>query len=211
MIRLLIADNNTLVRHGIRHIISACENILVISEAKSGWDTIDVLSKMACDIALINIRVPGPNIIDLIKRMRRDYPFVNVITIGGHNENEMARRIIQAGSAGYITKNCEPDELLAAIHEVSQGGRYIAPCVAANIIFSQGFLDEDGLCKKLSDREYQVLELLADGKNNMEIANSLNLSNKTVSTYKTRIMNKLGMTSSAEMLRYIVNHDLFKK
>jgi DNA-binding NarL/FixJ family response regulator len=208
VIRVSMTDDHTLFRHGIRQILSHDHTVEVVSEFSSGWDLLDNISASPCDIFMLDISMPGPPAIELIKRLRRDYPTVPVLVLSMHSETEIIRRAIRAGAAGFVTKDEDPENLLTAIHRVARGGRYIVPCMAEKMAFSAIFLDDDEPHKLLSEREHQVLELFLCGKNNSEIAARLNLSMKTISTYKTRIMQKLDVNSDIELLRYAIKHEL---
>lgn len=211
MIKLLIADDHTLVRQGICKILTLDAEISVVSEAKTGWEVVEKLSGVSCDLVLLDMNMPGPNGVELIKRLKRDYPAVQLLVLSMHSESEIVTRALRAGAAGYVTKDSEPEILLMAIHKVAEGGRYIEPAVAENMIFNEVIHDNQEPHKQFSDREYQVFELLMAGKTIKEISGLLNLSNKTISTYKTRIMNKLDADSDMDILHYAIQHNLSKK
>jgi len=210
MIRVLIADDHALVRQGLRQVVSLDKDIDVLGEAKTGWDVLDKLSKVKCDLVLLDMRMPGPSGVELIRRLKRDLPALHVLVLSMHAENEIVKRALQAGAAGYVTKDSEPETLLTAIHKVSQGGRYIDSTLAEKMVFNHASPEAEPH-KQFSGREHQVFELLVAGKSSKEIAGKLNLSVKTVSTYKTRIMQKLGVTTDMEMLRYALHHEVAGK
>lgn len=204
MIRVLIADDHPLVRRGVRQIMSLDENIDVVGEANTGWEVIDKLSKIKCDLLLLDMRMPGPSGVELIKRLKRDLPTLYVLVLSMLTEHEIVKVAIQAGAVGYVTKDSEPDTLLAAIHKVLQGRRYIDSILAEKLILEHHSPDQ-GPHEEFSGREHQVFELLTAGKSNKEIAWKLNLSVKTVSTYKTRIRQKLAVNTNMELLRYALH------
>jgi len=208
MIRIAIADDHALVLHGIKQILSFDKNIRVVSEARSGWEVLQKLSDSPVDLIMLDIKMPGPPAVDLIKRLRRDYSSVPILMLSMFSETQIVSRILRAGATGYITKDNDPEVLFKAIHRVSQGKRYIDPGVAEKMAFGSVSTQGDEPHKQLSEREFQVLELLQSGKINKDIATTLNLSIKTVSTYKTRIMKKLGVTSDIDLLRYAIKHQL---
>ena len=210
MIRVLIADDHALVRQGLRQVVSLDKDIDVVGEAKTGWDVLDKVSTLKCDLVLLDMRMPGPSGVELIRRLKQGLPTLYVLVLSMHAENEIVKRALQAGAAGYVTKDSEPEVLLTAIRKVSQGGRHIDASLAEKMAFNHSSPDEEPH-KQFSDREQQVFELLVAGKTSKEIARKLNLSVKTVSTYKSRILQKLGVTTDMEMLRYALQHEIAGK
>jgi two-component system uhpT operon response regulator UhpA len=207
-IRILIADDHVVVRRGIRHILDTAPDLVVAAEAGDGQETLGKLGKEQIDVVLMDVTMPGTNPVELISRIRADYPRVAVLVHSMHAESPVAARMLKAGAAGYITKASEPELLLTALRRVAGGGRYIGAELAEQLAFGDGAVKP--LHDLLSDRESQVFILLASGKTLKAIARDLELSPKTASTYKTRVMQKLKVASDAELVRYAVAHQLVK-
>jgi DNA-binding NarL/FixJ family response regulator len=207
-IRILIADDHVVVRRGIRHILDTAPDLVVAAEAGDGQETLGKLGKEQIDVVLMDVTMPGTNPVELISRIRADYPRVAVLVHSMHAESPVAARMLKAGAAGYITKASEPELLLTALRRVAGGGRYIGAELAEQLAFGDGAVKP--LHDLLSDRESQVFILLASGKTLKAIARDLELSPKTASTYKTRVMQKLKVASDAELVRYAVTHQLVK-
>jgi DNA-binding NarL/FixJ family response regulator len=207
-IRILIADDHAVVRRGIRHILDMAPDLVVAAEAGDGGETLGKLGKEQVDVLLMDVTMPDTDPVELISRIRADYPRVAVLVHSMHAEGPVAARMLKAGAAGYITKASEPELLLAALRKVAAGGRYIGAELAEQLAFGDGAVKP--LHDLLSDRERQVFILLASGKTLKAIARDLDLSPKTASTYKTRVMQKLKVASDAELVRYAVAHQLVK-
>ncbi len=208
MIRVIVADDHPVVRQGLRQIVEASEDIVVAGEAADGRDVLDVTVKHPADILLLDLSMPGLDGLDVLKQLRHDRVEIPVLVLTMHSEDEFALRAFKAGASGYLTKDTAPTELVAAIRRVVTGGRYVGPRLAEKLA---GYLSREGerpLHERLSDREYQVLRMIAVGKTTREIAETLSLSIKTVGTYRARILEKMGMRTSAELIAYAVRHDL---
>ena len=207
-IRLLVADDHAVVRRGLRHILATTPDIAVAAEAGTGAEVLERLRAGQFDVILMDVSMPGTNAVDLIERIKAEQPKVSILVHSMHAEAPVASRMLKAGAAGYITKDSEPEQLLAALRKVAAGGRYIAAEVAERMVFSEDAPGGKPLHELLSARESQVLGLLAAGKGIKEIARELRLSPKTASTYKTRIMEKLKVESDAELFRYAITHQI---
>lgn len=208
MIRVLIADDHAIVRGGLKQIFALVPDIEVAGEAVDGGEVLDHLRREPVDLLLLDLNMPGITGADLIRRVKAQRPQLPVLILSMHNEPQVAARMLRAGAEGYITKDCEPDILLAAIRKIAAHGRYVAPELAERMVFD-GATSTDGLPHQLlSAREFEVFQLLAQGKTVNEIAAQLVISNKTVSTHKVRLMEKLQVSSLAELLRYAIDHKL---
>jgi len=207
MIRVLLADDHTLVRQGLKQLFAAYPHIEIAAEAADGGQVLEQLRNRTFDLLLLDVSMPGMVSGDLLERVRSYYPQLPVLILSMHNEAQIARRKLQEGASGYLTKDCEPEVLLEAIERVVKGGRYISAELAERIAFETGRSDDDA-SPELSRREQQILQLLASGCNQNEIAERLAISNKTVSTHKTRLMRKLGFGSNAELIRYAVSRGM---
>ena len=196
MINVVIADDHTMVRHGLREILNSEDDINIVAEASDGHGVIDAVRSNPVDVVVLDITMPGKNGLDTLKELRRTRPEIAVIILSMHSGEQYGVRVIKAGAAGYITKESAPDELVAAIRKARRGERYIGAEMAellANYI-ERGTGDEEPH-KLLSDREFEVLRYIASGRGLTEISRLMNLSVKTVSTYRTRIVEKTGLAS----------------
>lgn len=208
MIRLVIADDHAIVRGGLKQIFALVPDFDVVGEAVNGSEVLDCLRLQPFDLLLLDLNMPGISGADLIARVmahRRDLP---VLVLSMHNEPQVAARMLRAGAAGYITKDCEPDILLAAIRKVAAKGRYIAPELAEKMVFDVTSTTQRPLHSLLSNREFEVFGLLISGKSVNEIATQLAISNKTVSTHKVRLMEKMQLSNMTDLLRYAIEHKI---
>jgi len=208
MIRVLIADDHPIVRQGVIQILSSTHDIVVAAEATSGRELMHQVAVTPCDIVLLDLTMPGSDGLDVLKQLRREAPQTPVLVLTMHSEDQFAVRSLRAGASGYLTKDSAPSELVGAIRKIVAGGRYISPLMAERLAAHLGPDAEQPLHERLSDREYQVLRLIAAGKSTREIAAQLSLSTKTVSTYRARILEKMEMRSAAELTAYAVRHHL---
>ena len=208
MIRLLIADDHTLLREGLKQLFSLTEDIIVAGEAANGEETLQVLKGNDIDLLLLDITMPGTSGIELISSIRREYPALPILVLSMHNEPQIARRLIKAGAVGYMTKDNALSMVVAAIRKIVAGGRFISPELAERIAFETSTHELPLPHERLSNREFHILRLLAQDKNMNEIAEILSISSKTVSTHKSRLMQKMGINSNSELLRYALAHKL---
>lgn len=208
MIRILIADDHTLMRDGLKQILAKDGDMIVAGEASDGFQTLDKVRSGEWDLLLLDMSMPGRSGVELIKQIRTEKPRLPILVLSMHKESDYAVRTIRAGAAGYLCKDSASQQLLNAIHEVAAGGRFISPEVAADLAFSMILRDERPLHALLSDREFLIFSKLAAGDSVGEIAQRLNLSVKTVSTYKTRLLQKMRMSSVADLIRYGLDHNL---
>jgi DNA-binding NarL/FixJ family response regulator len=208
MIRLLICDDHAIVRKGLRQLFNLVDDIEVVGEADNGGEVLDALRNMPVDIVLMDMTMPGISGEDLISRIRAHHPAQAILVLSMHDEAQVAQRALRAGAAGYLTKDSEPEVLLAAIRRVVGGGNFIDPGIAEQLVFQASGQQAVPSHGALSSREYQVLCLLARGRSVNDIAAELSISNKTVSTHKARLMEKMGFDSNAALIRYAVTHGL---
>jgi len=207
MIRLLIADDHAIVRGGLKQIVATTADIVVAGEAADGAAVIDALRGGDFDLVLLDMTMPGVSGIDLIRRLHAERPNLPVLVLSMHNEGQVVSRALRAGASGYVTKDADPEILLAAVRKVAGGGRFIDPKLVDAMVFSTHADDAPPL-EILTDREFQVLQLLANGQSINDIAHDLNLSAKTISTHKMRLMQKLGLGNNSELIRYAIKHRL---
>lgn len=208
MIRLLIVDDHTLMREGLKQLFTLVDDVDVVGDAINGAQALERLRKGDVDLVLLDLTMPGISGESLIERMCAHYPQLRILVLSMHNEPQVAQRALKAGANGYACKDSDSDALLAAIRKVAAGGRYLDPVVAENMAFEAAGVDAPARHAILSDRELQVLRLLAKGKSINTIADELLVSNKTVSTHKARMMDKMGFTNNADMVRYAIANAL---
>ncbi|MEW6766275.1 MAG: response regulator transcription factor [Pseudomonadota bacterium] len=208
MIRLLIADDHTLMREGLKQLFALMTDIEVAGEAVNGAQVLERLRQEDIDVLLLDMTMPGICGEDLITRIRARHPELRILVLSMHNEPVVAQRALKAGANGYLSKDGDPDTLLAAVRKVAQGGRHIDAAIAEKMAFGVTGLAPRPMHDSLSDRELQVLRLLAKGKTINEIADQLAISNKTVSTHKARLMEKMGFENIADLMRYAINQGL---
>lgn len=208
MINVIIADDHTIVREGLRRILDLEEDILIVAEAETGQEVLDLVKETDVHVVVLDIKMPGRNGLETLKELRRLRPEIGVVVLSMYSEDQYALRVLRAGAAGYVTKECAPDELVAAIRKAIKGEKFIGPKIAELLAKHVDRNFEYDPHKLLSDREYEVLCHLASGKGLTDISIEMNLSVKTISTYRTRIVEKTGLTSNAEMTRYAIDHSL---
>ena len=208
MIRILIADDHTLMRDGLKQILATAGDMIVAGEASDGSQTLDSVRSGELDLVLLDMSMPGRSGVELIKQIRAAKPRLPILVLSMHKESEYAVRTIRAGAAGYLCKDSASQQLLKAIRAVATGGRFISPEVAADLAFSSILREDRPLHALLSDREFLIFSKLAVGDGISDIAQQLNLSAKTVSTYKTRLLQKMRMSSVADLIRYGLEHGL---
>lgn len=211
MIRLLIADDHAVVREGVKRILSDTVEMserLVIGEASNGQEVLTKASAEPWDVVLLDISMPGRNGLEVLQQLKSSHPTLPVLVFSMHPENQYAVRAFKAGAAGYLTKDSLPEELVIAVRRVLQGRRYVSAELAEHLVVELAHERDTPPHAKLSDRELQVLCLLASGKTVSAIAAELSLSVKTVSTHRSRILEKMRMTTNAELIRYAIRHQL---
>jgi two-component system invasion response regulator UvrY len=205
-IRFLICDDHAVVRRGLSQIIADAFPRPVFGEASSAKEMLQKLSEGRWDILILDFRLPDRNGLDVLKELKGMYPRLPVLALSVYPEEEYAVRFIKAGASGYLTKECIPSELVTAIRMILAGKKYISP-VLADLLASNLSGDEKPH-RGLSNREYEIMKMIAAGKPVSEIATLLHLSVQTVSTYRTRILEKLKIKNNAELIRYVLHHNL---
>lgn len=208
MIRILIADDHAIVRAGLKQIVAETSDMVVADEASSGHEALNKAWKNDYDVVVLDITMPGINGLDVLKQLKSQRPELPVLVLSIHPEEQYAVRVLRAGASGYLTKESASDELIMAIRKVSLGRKYVTSSLAEKLAFDLETDIEKPLHETLSDREYQVMCMIASGKTANEVAEELFLSIKTVSTYRSRILEKMKMKSNAELTYYAIKHRL---
>lgn len=208
MIRLLIAEDHAIVRSGLKRIFMLMPEIAVSGEAVNGAEVLERLLQGTYDVLLLDLNMPGISGTELIGRVKALHADLPILVLSMHNEPQVVARVLKAGADGYITKDCEPDVLLTAIRKVAARERYVAPELAERMVFDTQLGTAEPAQAQLSQRELQVLRLLTTGHSVNAIATQLHISNKTVSTHKMRLMEKLNLSSMAALMRYAMQHGL---
>lgn len=209
MIRVLIADDHAIVRQGLRQILSDTPDMTVGGEAANGVEVLQKLrSEGPWDVLLLDVAMPGKNGIDTLKQVKTEFPRLPVLVLSMYPEDQYAVRLLKAGAAAYLTKESAPEQLVTAIRTVAAGRRYISPTVAELLAAQLDRDTEQPPHAGLSDREFEILRLLASGLTVSDIATQLSLSVKTVSTYRTRLLTKMQLRNNAELTHYAIRNGL---
>jgi DNA-binding NarL/FixJ family response regulator len=208
MIRVLVADDHAVVREGIKRILADTPDLVVAGEASDRQEILAQLAAQRWDVVLLDISLPGGNGLEILQHLKRLHPQLRVLVFSVHGESQYAVRAFKAGAAGYLTKHSPPEELVTAIRRVVGGGRYISPSLAEQLAFEVTLEPQQPRHAALSNREFQVLQLLASGRTVAAVAAELSLSVKTISTYRARILEKLQLQTTAELIHYAVRHGL---
>ncbi|MFA5909528.1 MAG: response regulator transcription factor [Vicinamibacterales bacterium] len=208
MIRILIVDDHAIVRRGVRALLSDEFHGATFGEAADVRQALEHLRDHTWDVALLDITMPGKNGLEFLKEVEAEWPKLPVLVLSGHPEDQFAVRVLKAGAGGYMTKESAPEELAKAIHKILAGGRYVSPALAEKLALGVNKDVTRAPHETLSDREYDVMSRIAAGKTVTEIADELALSVKTISTYRARVLVKLGVKNSAEIVQYAIRNDL---
>ncbi len=207
-INVLIADDHAIVRQGLKQILSETEDMLVTGEADDGAEALGLARQQPWDVFLLDVSMPNRNGIDTLKQLKKEFPRLPVLILSMHPEEQYAVRALKAGASGYLTKQSAPEQLVNAIRQVASGKKYLSPAVAQQLADAISEDTEKSPHERITDREYQVLKLIAAGKTLTQIAETLNLGVATVSTYRARLLEKMGLRSTAELIRYGLEHGL---
>jgi DNA-binding NarL/FixJ family response regulator len=208
MTRIIIADDHTLFRIGLKQMLESFDGVSVVAEAANAAQTLDVVQGVAADLLVSDLTMPGTCGTQLIEQLHRQHPSLPILILSMHDEPATVRRALQAGASGYLTKESSPAMLQAAVRQVAAGERFIPPALAETLAFES--VRPRGLPHEtLSQRERQIFKLIAQGVSLNQIAEQLHLSPKTVTTHKTHLMEKLGIANNAELIRYAIEHKLF--
>ncbi|MDD4870265.1 MAG: response regulator transcription factor [Kiritimatiellae bacterium] len=208
ILRVLIVDDHPMIRKGLSDLLRENFVKVDIGEASSSQEALDQIWKHTWDLILLDVSLPGRSGLEILKDIRKDRPVLPVLVLSVHEEEEYALRVLKSGANGYIMKNKASDELVGAINKVLSGGRYVSSSMTESLMAHVAGVETEEFHKNLSDREYEVFSLIASGKSVSEIAGKISLSVKTISTYRSRILEKMNMRSNAELVRYAVSKGL---
>jgi DNA-binding NarL/FixJ family response regulator len=208
MVKILIADDHAVVRRGLRQIINDEPDFEVVAEAQNGQEVLDQLDKVDCNVLVLDITMPDKNGLAVLQEVKATRPRLPILILSMHPEDQFALRALKLGASGYLTKESAPEELVGALRKVTNGGKYISSTLAEQLVAEIGSDSPRPSPERLSEREFQVLRMIAQGKTISQIAEDMGLSVKTVSTYRTRLLQKMKMKTNAELVRYAVQHGL---
>lgn len=208
MIKILVADDHAIVREGLKQIVRETSDMEVAGEAADGRQVFQMVANDDWDVVLLDIGMPGKSGMDILKELKAERPGLPVLMLSMYPEEQYAVRALKAGASGYLTKESVPDELINAIRKVSAGGKYVSSSLAEKLAYDLEADVEKPLHETLSDREYQVMIMIANGETIKDIADNLCLSIKTISTYRSRILEKMRMKNNAELMHYAIKHKL---
>jgi two-component system, NarL family, invasion response regulator UvrY len=208
VIKILVADDHAVVRRGLIQILTEYADLTVVGEAQDAQELFTLVRSQAWDIVILDVSMPGRGGLDVLKELKSDFPERPVLILSGHPEDQYAVRTLKAGAAGYLTKDSAPGELVTAVRKAMQGGKYVSATLAEKLAFNLTPETDRLPHETLSDREYQVMCRIASGKTVSEIAEEFSLSVKTISTYRTRILEKMNLKNNAELTLYAIQHGL---
>lgn len=208
MIRILLADDHTIVRRGLRQILEDGIRVISFGEASNSHEAMDLVNSATWNIAIIDLSMPGRGGLDLLKDIQAVSPELPVLILSMHPEEQYALRVMKAGAFGYMTKDSAPEELVKAVSMIVKGRKYISPKLSEQLLDVVSKPKKSGDHSSLSDREFEVLLAIASGKTVSQIAATFSLSVKTVSTYRTRILEKMNFSTNAELTRYAIQNKL---
>ncbi len=208
MINILIADDHAIVRKGLKQILAETQDMVVAGEACNGFEVMEKVRNNHYDVLLLDISMPGKSGLDILKELKMENPKLPVLVLSMYPEEQYAVRVLRAGASGYLTKESAPEELVVAMRKVARGKKYVSPSLAEKLAVDLEVDASKPPHETLSDREYQVLCMIASGKTVGEIAEKLSLSAKTISTYRARILEKMNMKNSAELTHYAIQNKL---
>lgn len=208
MTKIAICDDHKIVREGLKQIINGFKDFQVVLDVESGEALIKELRHSDVEIVVLDVSLPGRNGLEVLKQIRSMYEHLKVLMLSMYPEDQFAIRALKAGASGYLHKDSQPDVLVEALRTIAKGGEYLSPAITS-LLFKEVNSDGSGLPHKtLSDREYEVLLYIGEGKSISEIANQLSLSVKTISTYRSRILEKMSLDNNSDLVKYILMHDL---
>jgi two-component system, NarL family, invasion response regulator UvrY len=208
MLKVLIADDHPVVRQGVKQILTEELQLKQFDEARNAREVLEKVSRNKWDILILDINLPDMSGLEILRQLKKVHPDLPVLVLTVFDEDQIAIRVLKAGASGFVTKETMPNELIAAVKKIHSGGKYVSPSLAEKLVFNIYTEDEKPLHHKLSNREYQVICLIAAGKSVKQIAEELYLSIQTIRTYRTRILEKMELNTDAELIHYAIQHGL---
>jgi two-component system, NarL family, invasion response regulator UvrY len=208
MINILIADDHAVVRRGLKQIVAEQSDMQVLGEAQNVTEVFQLLRQREWDVIMLDLNMPGGSGLEVLGDLKEMRPDIAVLILTIHPEDQFAMRVLKAGAAGYLTKESAPDQLVLAIRKAYAGGKYVSPTLAELMVETLGSVGDRLPHEGLSNREYEVLCLIGAGKTMTTIADHLQLSIKTISTYRTRLLDKMGLSTNAELMHYVLSKGL---
>ncbi|MGA2625319.1 MAG: response regulator transcription factor [Bacteroidota bacterium] len=208
MIRILIVDDHVMFREGLKQILAKHRDMNIVGEVGNGTDALQSLRSDEYDVVVLDISMPGQSGWDILNEIKLEKPGLPVLILSMHPEDQYAIRMLKAGASGYISKESVPEELILAIRKVASGGKYVSPALAEKIAYALDSHADKLPHQLLSNREFQVMSMLASGKSLKEIAEELSLSEKTITTYRARILEKLNLRNNVELTHYVIENKL---
>lgn len=207
-IKVLLVDDHVIVRNGVKLMLGEADDIAVDGEAGNAQEALQLVKSQEFDVALLDIAMPGKNGLDLLKQLRSEFPKLAVLILSTYSEEIYAMRALKLGAAGYLTKDSPTNALINAVRKAASGGKHVSPAMMEKLVSSIGSSSTPATHEALSNRELEVLKMIASGASLVKIAETLHLSPHTVTTYRARIMEKMGVTSNAELTRYAIENGL---
>lgn len=208
--KVLIADDHAVVREGVKHILNENFRDVIVGEAATGQDVLELVRERTWDVVILDLTMPDRSGLDILADLKAAYPGLPILVLSMHSEEQYAIRVLKTGASGYLIKLSASDELIHAIHKVVAGGKYVSAELAEKLAFYLDRGTQGPLHETLSDREFQVLVLIAAGKTVSQIARELSRSVNTISTHRTRILEKLGLKTTTDLIRYAIEHKLIE-
>lgn len=210
MLKIVIADDHALIREGIKKIVNEEPDLKLVGETSNPFEVVELCKNTQADVIVLDISMPGKSGLDVLKELKSLSPSTKVLMMTMLPEEQFAKRTLKAGASGYITKNNQPEEILKAIRKVAAGKKYISQAMAENLIDDLNGDKDKPLIEMLSDREFQIFKLIAEGKPQTDIANELFIGISTVNTYRKRIFDKLGFKSNADLIHFAIKNKLIE-
>jgi len=210
MIKVFIADDHALIREGIKNLLSPLSDIKLVGETANPYEIIEQIKINKCDVLILDLSMPGKNGLDVLKEIKSIFPETKILIMTMMPEDQFAKRTLKAGASGYLTKESAPDELITAIRRIASGRKYVSQSLAEKLAQDLDDTAEKPIQDLLSDREFQVMKMMAAGKSQTDIAIELSISVSTVNTYRSRILEKLNLKTNAELIHFAYQNNLIK-
>lgn len=208
MINIFIADDHALIREGIKKILSTVSDLNLVGETADPNEISELLKKVSCDILILDLSMPGKDGLDVLKELKNFSPQTKILIMTMHPEDQFAKRTLKAGASGYLTKESAPDELITAIRRIASGRKYVSQNLAEKLAQDLEDNSDKPVQDLLSDREFQILKMIASGKSQIDIADELSISASTVNTYRSRILEKLNLQTTADLIHFAYQNKL---